>query len=220
MSDKKDKKEKELKEREHKEKDQKNPAEAEPSRRSRKKQNTHKAILHQAKVLFEKEGIGNVTIEQISESADVSRSTFFSHFASVDDLLKEISNEEINDVFDAAGKGNGKLTVSALLKQLNDDTYPYPYLSCEVLMRGILSKGESNFAQVDRFLRKEIVTDKSYANTLEEFSSKELSALILGAFFGLIFQKMINDESFTNPDETSVTIQKFIKYLQNQEELS
>ena len=134
MSDKKDKKEKELKEREHKEKDQKNPAEAEPSRRSRKKQNTHKAILHQAKVLFEKEGIGNVTIEQISESADVSRSTFFSHFASVDDLLKEISNEEINDVFDAAGKGDGKLTVSALLKQLNDDTYPYPYLSCEVHM--------------------------------------------------------------------------------------
>ena len=115
MSDKKDKKEKELKEREHKEKDQKNPAEAEPSRRSRKKQNTHKAILHQAKVLFEKEGIGNVTIEQISESADVSRSTFFSHFASVDDLLKEISNEEINDVFDAAEKGDGKLTVSALL---------------------------------------------------------------------------------------------------------
>ena len=203
---------------EKKEKEQKNTAEAEPSRRSRKKQNTHKAILHQAKVLFEKEGIGNVTIEQISESADVSRSTFFSHFASVDDLLKEISDEEINDVFEAARKGDGELTVSALLKQLNDDTYPY--LSAEVLMRGILSKGESNFAQVDRFLRKEIVTDKSYANTLEEFSSKELSALILGAFFGLIFQKMINDESFTNPDETSVTIQKFIKYLKNQEELS
>ena len=203
---------------EKKEKEQKNTAEAEPSRRSRKKQNTHKAILHQAKVLFEKEGIGNVTIEQISESADVSRSTFFSHFASVDDLLKEISDEEINDVFEAARKGDGELTVSALLKQLNDDTYPY--LSAEVLMRGILSKGESNFAQVDRFLRKEIVNDKSYANTLEEFSSKELSALILGAFFGLIFQKMINDESFTNPDETSVTIQKFIKYLKNQEELS
>ena len=66
----------------------------------------------------------------------------------------------------------------------------------------------------------EIVNDTSYANTLEAFSSKELSALILGAFFGLIFQKMINDESFTNPDETSVTIQKFIKYLKNQEELS
>lgn len=213
MSEKKEKKEKE-KERKNEKVTQ------EPSRRSRKKQNTHKAILHQAKILFEKEGFGNVTIDQISESADVSRSTFFSHFASIDDLLKEISDEEINDVFEAADKGDGELTVSALLKQLNDDTYPYPYLSCEVLMRGILSKGESNFAQVDKFLRKEIVTDKSYAKTLEEFSSKELSALILGAFFGLIFQKMINNESFTNPDETSVTIQKFIKYLKNQEELS
>ena len=91
-----------LLQKEKKEKEQKNTAEAETSRRSRKKQNTHKAILHQAKVLFEKEGIGNVTIEQISESADVSRSTFFSHFASVDDLLKEISDEEINDVFEAA----------------------------------------------------------------------------------------------------------------------
>ena len=88
---------------EKKEKEQKNTAEAEPSRRSRKKQNTHKAILHQAKVLFEKEGIGNVTIEQISERADVSRSTFFSHFASVDDLLKEISDEEIN-----GKKGRGR----------------------------------------------------------------------------------------------------------------
>ena len=205
---------------EKKEKEQKNTAEAEPSRRSRKKQNTHKAILHQAKVLFEKEGIGNVTIEQISESADVSRSTFFSHFASVDDLLKEISDEEINDVFEAARKGECARRVSASLKLIQDDPYPYLSLNAEVRMRGILSKGESNFAQVDRFLRKEIVTDKSYANTLEEFSSKELSALILGAFFGLIFQKMINDESFTNPDETSVTIQKFIKYLKNQEELS
>ncbi len=125
---------------EKKEKEQKNTVEAEPSRRSRKKQNTHKAILHQAKVLFEKEGIGNVTIEQISESADVSRSTFFSHFASVDDLLKEISDEEINDVFEAARKGDGELTVSALLKQLNDDTYPYPYLSAEVLMRHSLKR--------------------------------------------------------------------------------
>lgn len=211
MSEKKEKKEKERK-------NEKTPQE--PSRRSRKKQNTHKAILHQAKILFEKEGFGNVTIDQISESADVSRSTFFSHFASVDDLLKEISDEEINDVFKAADNGDGELTVSALLKQLNDDIYPYPYLSGEVLMRGILSKGESNFAQIDKFLRKEIVTDKSYAKALEEFSSKELSGLMLGAFFGLIFQKMINNESFTNPDETSVTIQKFIKYLKNQEELS
>ena len=195
-------------------------AEIDSSRRSRKKQNTHRAILHNAKILFEQKGIGNVTIEQISESADVSRSTFFSHFASLDDLLREISDEEVNDVFSAVQKDEGDPTISALLRQLNSDIYPYPYLSCEVLMRGILAKGESNFSQIDRFLRKEIEKDGGYSKALETFSSKELSGLILGAFFGLVFQKLINDESFDNPDETYITIRKFIKYLENQEDLS
>lgn len=195
-------------------------AEIDSSRRSRKKQNTHRAILHNAKILFEQKGIGNVTIEQISESADVSRSTFFSHFASLDDLLREISDEEVNDVFSAVQKDEGDPTISALLRQLNSDVYPYPYLSCEVLMRGILAKGESNFSQIDRFLRKEIEKDGGYSKALEMFSSKELSGLILGAFFGLVFQKLINDESFDNPDETYITIRKFIKYLENQEDLS
>ena len=87
-------------------------------------------------------------------------------------------------------------------------------------MRGILAKGESNFSQIDRFLRKEIEKDGRYSKALETFSSKELSGLILGAFFGLVFQKLINDESFDNPDETYITIRKFIKYLENQEDLS
>ncbi|MGN0567222.1 MAG: TetR/AcrR family transcriptional regulator, partial [Acutalibacteraceae bacterium] len=91
-------------------------AEIDSSRRSRKKQNTHRAILHNAKILFEQKGIGNVTIEQISESADVSRSTFFSHFASLDDLLREISDEEVNDVFSAVQKDEGDPTISALLR--------------------------------------------------------------------------------------------------------
>ena len=52
----------------------------EQARRSRKKEQTHRTIMHSAKVLFEQHGINNVTIEQIAENADVSRSTFFSHF--------------------------------------------------------------------------------------------------------------------------------------------
>ena len=45
----------------------------ETSRRLRKKNNTHKALLHAAKKLFEEKGLGNVTIDEISEAADVSQ---------------------------------------------------------------------------------------------------------------------------------------------------
>ena len=195
-------------------------SEIEATRRSRKKQNTHRAILHNAKVLFEQKGIGNVTIDEISESADVSRSTFFSHFASTDDLLRELFDEEVSDVFKAVKKEEKNLSISAVIKQLNLDAYPYPQLFAEVLMKGILAKGESNISRIDIFLQNEIEQDENYDKMKKYFTPKEISALITGAFFGLLFQKLIYDEKFTNPDETNKTIQKFIKYLENQEDLS
>lgn len=176
--------------------------------------------MHSAKVLFEKNGIGNVTIDQISEGADVSRSTFFSHFASLDDLLAQIANEEINDIFAAVDASGEEPSMSAVFRRLNTDTYPYPYLVCELLMRGILSQGDSSFARVDSFVRSEIESKGGFDRARELFCAKDLSAFIFGAYFGLIFQKFINNEPFENPDETNDKIQKFIKFLESQEENS
>ena len=82
----------------------------EQTRRSRKKEQTHRAIMHSAKVLFEQNGINNVTIDRIAEEADVSRSTFFTHFESLDALLGEIAAEEISDIL-SPPEGSGKPTI-------------------------------------------------------------------------------------------------------------
>lgn len=189
----------------------------EQARRSRKKEQTHRAIMHSAKVLFEQHGIHNVTIEQIAENADVSRSTFFSHFDSLDSLLTEIAAEEINDIFSAVQSDDTEPSVAAVFRQLSKDTYAYPYLMGELFMSSILSPGESAVARVDYLLRTEIEQGK-YGNMLEHFSSKDISAFIFGAYFGLIFQKFMNNESFDDPAETNDKIQKLIKFFKNQEE--
>lgn len=189
----------------------------EQARRSRKKEQTHRAIMHSAKVLFEQHGISNVTIEQIAENADVSRSTFFSHFDSLDSLLTEIAAEEINDIFAAIEADEAEPSVAAVFRQLSTDTYAYPYLMGELFMSSILSPGESAVARVDHLLRSEIEQGK-YGNMLELFSSKDISAFIFGAYFGLIFQKFMNNESFDDPAETNDKIQKLIKFFKNQEE--
>lgn len=171
-------------------------------------------------MLFEKNGIANVTIDQISEGADVSRSTFFSHFASLDDLLEQIANEEIDDMFKAVDSSGEEPSISALLRRLNNDTYPYPYLVCELMMRSILSGSKNSLARVDAFLQDEIINKSGYEVTGRHFEPKEISAIIFGAYFGLVFQKLINNEPFVNPDETNDTIQKFISFLENLEEKS
>lgn len=188
----------------------------EQSRRTRKKDMTHRAIMHSAKMLFEKKGIGNVTVDAIAENADVSRSTFFSHFSAVDDLLKQIANEEIDDII-AASVEDGRLDITALFSRLTEDTYPYPYLMSELITRSIISPGNSSVAKVFSLIQDEIARE-GYEQPLKEFSSADISAFIFGAYFGLVFQKFLANEDFENPDETTDKLKKFINYIKKQEE--
>jgi Transcriptional regulator len=185
----------------------------ETSRRLRKKNNTHKALLHSAKKLLEEKGIGNVTIDDISEAADVSRSTFFTHFSSLDVLLEEIANEEISDLAAVWQNSDVAFSVTALLNKLVEDTIPYPYLTGELLMRGILSKGESSFNSIYKLTEERIATHHSYEKALEYFTAEELSALLLGSYFGFVFQRFIKNKPFDDDVELKKSIEKFINFL-------
>ena len=190
----------------------------EQSRRLRKKDNTHRAIMHNAKMLFEKNGLGNVTVEQIAEAADVSRSTFFTHFSSVDDLLMQIANEEIDDILESAtADGCSEAEINRVFHQLAKDTCPYPYLVTQLFVRSILSPERSSAVDVLSLITNEIEAS-GYKALKKQFSSKDISSLIFGAYFGLIFQKFIEKESFDNPAEIDKKINNFIDFLKNQEE--
>ena len=185
----------------------------EATRRSRKREATHKALKHSAKMLFEKYGIENVTIEEISEGADVSRSTFFTHFDSLDDLLSQIANEEIDDIIGAA-YSDGKTDLDSLFTQLTEDTYNYPYLMCQLLMKSITSEGDSSVATVISLMSKELESG-GLGESFSEFSSKDVSSFIMGAFFGLIFQKFASKEEFDDADEINSKIRKLIEIIKN-----
>lgn len=183
------------------------------SRQKRKRNITHTSIMHNAKRLFEEKGLGNVTIDEITEAADVSRSTFFSHFNSLETLSTEIAGVAIQDILEAheGSEMTGVRGIYALLNKLIDDTCPYPYLTAELLMNGIVkSRGKSPFYYFENLVANEL---KIEGVSEEDFTYNEQVALILGAFFGLIFQKLIKGESFDNPEEIKFTIKKFINKI-------
>ena len=188
----------------------------EKTRQSRKREATHRALKHSAKMLFEEHGVGNVTIEEIAEGADVSRSTFFTHFDSLDDLLSQIANEEIDDIINASRTENGT-DIDALFTQLTEDTCKYPYVMGQLLMKNLMFAGDSSVSDVLALIAAEIGKG-GYEKLLTAFSEKDIASLILGAYFGLIFQKFADKESFNEPAEINDKIRQFIKIISYQEE--
>lgn len=182
------------------------------SRQKRKRNQTHYNIMHNAKRLFEKKGLGNVTIEEITEKADVSRSTFFSHFISLEALSTEIAGVAIKDILDAyANSGKqGIEGIFVLIDKLIDDISPYPYLSTELLMNGIVkSRGKSPFYNFENLIRQELTKEKS----INDFEDQEKVAIIIGSSFGLVLQKLIRGESFDHPEEMKKTIRKLTYHI-------
>lgn len=59
------------------------------NRMERRKEETRKKIIEAAKVLFDKQGFNNTTMEQIAAKADVAKKTLYNHFPVKEAILAE-----------------------------------------------------------------------------------------------------------------------------------
>lgn len=148
-----------------------------------KKAKSRKKIMHAAKYLSEKNGIENVTFHDIAKEADVCRTTVFNHFASTDELMIALFEQEIEDIqeYCAALQCQGIDLIEALFDKLIEDTAYYPVLTYKIASSTIL-RGEGN----DNSL---IHIEKMIACNLPEKQQDDeelYTVAIMGAYYGLV----------------------------------
>lgn len=68
----------------------------------RRQQKTRKAIMEAFTRLLFRENYNKITIQEIIDEANVGRTTFYAHFETKDDLLKELCQELFGHVIDSA----------------------------------------------------------------------------------------------------------------------
>jgi AcrR family transcriptional regulator len=108
-------------------------------RRERRAAETRLRLFRSALQLFAQRGFSNVTVEDITEAADVGKGTFFNYFESKDHVLGVMAEIQLGKVREALEQASaGKRTIQAVLRHLFERVSEEPGRSPE-LARALLS---------------------------------------------------------------------------------
>jgi AcrR family transcriptional regulator len=108
-------------------------------RRERRAAETRLRLFRCALQLFAERGFPNVTVEEITEAADVGKGTFFNYFESKDHVLGVMAEVQLGKVREALQEATvGKRTIQSVLRHLFERVAEEPGRSPE-LARALIS---------------------------------------------------------------------------------
>jgi AcrR family transcriptional regulator len=171
------------------------------SLRERKKERTRQALIDAAVELFERHGYEKTTIADIAAAADIGTRTFFSYFASKEELLFPESDDRVRATVKAIEERKpGDGPVDLLLRALHDAgeasgemLSPLAALRTRLVQTVPAVRGRALQVQLDA--QREIAghLHAAFPDELDEVSSAALVGAFIGAVTGAL-QVLLQDE--------------------------
>src|SRR4051812_6089481 len=112
--------------------------EAQPDRRERRKEETKNQIFQAAMRLFERKGVFNTTVEEITASADVAKGTFFNYFPTKEAILTKLAERQVGVIKKAAEAAKDAPSMRPILIAMAHDLAAGPARS-QMMLRSLLT---------------------------------------------------------------------------------
>ncbi|MBB5779685.1 TetR/AcrR family transcriptional regulator [Nonomuraea jabiensis] len=167
--------------------------------RERKKQRTRRALIEAALRLFDEKGFDETTLAEIAAEADVSTRTFFSYFASKEDVVFYDSARKMElAVATLAGRAPGESPGDALLRIVEQSltwltTYEeLTFEDAELRIRLVLKEPTLRARALVMLLESQTALVRALRAAYPELDQVEAAAAV-GAMFGAVKLAIVAD---------------------------
>jgi AcrR family transcriptional regulator len=189
-----------------------NPETQSDGRRERRKEETRSQIFQAAMRLFERKGVFDTTVEEITESADVAKGTFFNYFPTKEAILTKLAERQIGVIKKAAEAARAAEGMRPILISMAHELSSGPGRS-PMMLRSLLSVFLSNkllsetFQKALQMGRENVATIMERGQKLGEIrtdlSATDLARIFQHAMFGSMFIWSVSP-----PSEVGIWIDK------------
>lgn len=158
-----------------------------------KKARSRAAIMHAAKILFEENGIKGVTFNDIAKKADMSRTTIFNHFPTINDLMLALMDQEMIDLMDYCemSRLSGKDLILAMFSRVIDDTVNYPQLTTSLVSNSIINETERR-----SIVKVEELIWNNLSSEIPDAEKERIIIRLTGLYYGLVNHYFLNGYTF------------------------
>ena len=157
--------------------------------REKKKQQVEHKITHSALQLFEKNGYDAVSIDDIAEVAEVSKSTFYNYFATKEAVLVKLSMNSVNKVKEALSKAPVQDDPIEMIRQsfhyLIDDIYSWRNVAREAAMISVYN--EAAHDMVNNLFVDYVSTAQRKGIFRSDYSCSVITRSLMGLYYIAIF---------------------------------
>jgi AcrR family transcriptional regulator len=159
-----------------------------PLREKKKLQVEHK-ITHSALQLFEKNGYDAVSIDDIAEAAEVSKSTFYNYFATKEAVLVKLSMNSVNGVKETLAKKPRQDDPIEMIRLsfhcLIDDIYSWRNVAREAAMISVYN--EAAHKTVNQLIEDHVVNAQKKEIFRTDYDSDMITRSLMGIYYIAIF---------------------------------
>jgi AcrR family transcriptional regulator len=159
-----------------------------PLREKKKLQVEHK-ITHSALQLFEKNGYDAVSIDDIAEAAEVSKSTFYNYFVTKEAVLIKLSMNSVNGVKEALSKKPRQDEPIEMIRLsfhcLIDDIYSWRNVAREAAMISVYNAAAHN--TVNKLIEDHVANAQRKGIFRTDYASDMITRSLMGLYYIAIF---------------------------------